>query len=171
MRFTTLGANKANRGFQNVRFAVAVLRGQPVCLKSDGTDDGVVVTLPASADAARAHSLNYGIAMADYAANQEGQVQLYGVCEGALTLRQTRAASTDTYASASSIPSYGVLQIQTALNCVTNTGTVGATNSPVGMVALASYAAAVSLASSDVTGPASTATAIGTYLKAFLRLM
>lgn len=171
MRTTSLGADKALRSFQNVYFDVATLRGQPVCLKGSGTQDGVLVTLPASADAARAHTLLFGIAMQDVAAGGIGQVCIQGLCETALTLRQTRAASTDSYASASSLPNAGALQVQTALNCVTNTGTVGASNVLPAMALIGSYASAASLASSDVTGPASTATAISTYVKAFLRLM
>lgn len=177
MRVKTLGADKPERDFRSCIFAEAVSRGQPVVLRGNGTQDGVAVVLPSSGSAATVFSLLYGVATRDYAANEPGEVQCYGVCEAIALFRQTRSATTADWSSASSIPSYGVFLVDSTVNCFTNAGTQGATGaastfgtftSPLPfVVGLQTLAAAASTASAT----SDTRTRIATYVKAFLRLM
>lgn len=101
MRFPTLGdkANFISANVRNDESSATIQPGQPVILAVDGTEDGLAVVLPTSATAARIGAFNFGVATMMIAPATIGEVQLNGMYGRAAIVLQTRAASTDTWAS------------------------------------------------------------------------
>ena len=154
----------------------AIPTAAPVFLSINGTDDGIAV-LNATDAAAAKQNLFAGVIVSgssgpgsSLAANGGfGEAQVFGFCQSARLVRMTRAASSDSYASATAIAVGDILQVNTisGVDAFSRNG-AGATNTafPVAVAAqtLASYAGAATT-SSD------TSLAVTTTIKVFLRAM
>jgi len=122
MNSTQLG-NKAFKSFQNIRNDEAsgsIPAGTPVLFSMDGTNDGYDVVLPSSSSAAKCPELFAGIYNGPNALTpgSPGKAQVYGICEYALVVQQSRAASTDSYASAAALSVGQHLKIDTVNNAL-----------------------------------------------------
>jgi hypothetical protein len=85
----------------------------------DGTEDGFAAVLPSTAGAAKVPELFAGVnvtAGTGVTPNGFGQYQCYGLCNYALVAQQSRAASTDSYASAAALSVGQPLLIDTVNN-------------------------------------------------------
>ena len=116
MRFKRVG-NKNDTVSLVVKSAessATIPRGNPVCLVSNGTDDGLAVVLPTTGGAAKATSLAFGVTLSAINPSAYGEVQVYGFCRAAKYSRaRTRAASTDAYASTAALSVGQILSIDT----------------------------------------------------------
>lgn len=143
--------------------------GTPVAFVMDGTDDGFAVVLPATAAAAKATTLLAGIVIQDplpTALPKIGLAQIYGLCENANVLRQTRAATTDSFASAPAVAVGDKMVVETAYNCVSRSA-AGAQSDVMAGIAAAQTLASLASSASNATD---TRLAITTTMKVFLRL-
>lgn len=173
MRFQTLGPKSAF-GTAQIKNAhgSSIPAGSPVVLKLNGTDDGLAVILPSGGSAAQNSAFFHGVATDIIADGALGEAVTYGYCRNVVLCRQTRAASTDTWASEASIATGVVLTIASAQNAFTQTVSTQASNVVITLNAvqlrvaesLASYASSAS-ATSD------TRLAITTNAKAVIRMM
>lgn len=80
----------------------AIAAGQPVILAMNGTNDGVAVHLPSESTAAKATTLFKGIALQAAAVGDYFDVAV-GYVRNVTVVRQTRAATTDSFASAAAV--------------------------------------------------------------------
>lgn len=169
MRAYTIGDKAETISFRvkNGESSSTIVKGTPVVLEVDGTDDGLSVVLPGSA-AANANSLVFGVAIASIAAGNYGEVQAFGFNRYSILRRQTRGASTDSWASGIAISVGVMLNIDTVNNCFSTSGGTLAASAflPFALAgeSVASYASSAS-ATSD------TRTAITTSIKTFLRML
>lgn len=120
MNIKSLG-NAPERRITQVRndeASVTIGVGRPFCFNVDGTRNCQDVVLPGTAGAALATSLFAGIAAEDIEPGTFGAGIAGGFCQYALVTRQVRAATTDSFASAASIPAGAILQVDTAGNAL-----------------------------------------------------
>lgn len=96
--------------------AATIVRGTPVYFVMDGTDDGLAVDNPSVGGATKATSFFAGLIPRDLPSGEEGLSQVYGMVDALLLTRQTRAASTDSYASAASVGVGNRLNVETVGN-------------------------------------------------------
>lgn len=155
---------------KNAESSSQIPAGSPVALVINGTDDGLAVVLPATAAAAKAHSLAYGIAHQAISAGAFGEVQVFGFCTKVKYSRaRTRAASTDGYGSVAAVSIGNKLLIDTVNNAVYDGGAQAAS------AYLPAIAAAEDLASissqASTTSMTHTESYVTGYMKAFLRMM
>ena len=169
MRLNQIPGNKPDKvsvGFKNAD-SVTIKAGQPISMVVNGTDDGIACVLP-SAAAQKAFSAMFGVCLADVAANANGEAQVFGFCNNLMLMRQTRAASTDTWNTQASITDVLALRINTDANAFNTSGGSQAVSVQLPFAflvqTLASFASSAS-ATSD------TRTAITASVKAFLRMM
>lgn len=170
MKITGKIGRAVDQVFVNVKSAEAsatIARGGPVCLALNATDDGLAVVLPGTT-AGQSNSLVFGVAQNAIAAGAISEVQAYGFANYGVIRRQTRAASTDSWASGASLAAGVMLNIDTVNNCFsTSGGTLGASAFlPFALLgsSLASYASSAS-ATSD------SRTVITSSSKLFLRML
>jgi hypothetical protein len=111
-------AFKSFGNYKNAESSAVIPVGSPVCFVMNGTEDGYAAVLPSTAGAAKTPELFAGVSVTgpSVAAGVNGQLQVYGLCNYALFAQQTRAASTDSYASAASVAVGAPLQIDTVNN-------------------------------------------------------
>lgn len=95
---------------------VPIPAGTPVVLAVSGTDDGLAVVLPGTAGTARASSLCVGISGRAIPVGGIDSAVCSGVITNAKITMQTRATSTDSFASANSMNFGDVLVIETVGN-------------------------------------------------------
>jgi len=107
--------------------------GMPVVLST--TDIGKVV-LPATAGNATANSLIAGIAVKNAAPGEAVEFVSDGYVANAIVITQTRAVSTDTYASVASRPAGAVYVLDTLRNGLTYNA--ASTNTPVPFILMES---------------------------------
>jgi hypothetical protein len=144
--------------------------GTPVAYVFDATDDGLAVVLPSTAGAAKAHTLFAGIVV-DNALPTDlpklGRVLRHGLCRVTKVMMQTRAASTDSFASYSAGAVGDVLVVNTVANCLLRTA-AGAASAyqPIAILG-ETYASGASSASAT----SDTRTLISSSLKTFIRSM
>ena len=152
---------------------ISLLPGQPVCLNMNGTNDGLDVVSPNTGGATKAHAFAYGVVIspatsAGLGVNQYGESQVFGFNSGVQLTRQTRSASSVTWASEASIAAYDLLVIETVANGFSTSGGTQAATAylPFAILqqTLASYA-------SSATATTDTRTAITASVKAFLRMI
>lgn len=171
MRLQTMG-DKANFIGLDVKAAEAIKQGQITCLEVDGTDDGLSVALPSTANAHHAYAYAFGVARADIASGNIGEVVCFGFCRKVMVRKNTRAASSDSWSSQSAVSAHQILLIDTVNNCLSASGT-----EDTGSVAPANYLPFAVLVDSwaSQAGSASTTsnsnTAITALVQAFLRMM
>ena len=111
-------AFKSFGNFKSDEASATIPVGAPVCFVMDGTEDGFAGVLPSTAGAAKTPELFAGVCVTagGVLPNQFGAYQCYGLCNYALVAQQTRAASTDSYASAAALSVGKPLQIDTVNN-------------------------------------------------------
>lgn len=179
MRFQTLG-DKPEFISVHVRndAGASIPKGTPVVLSMDGTEDGLAVVLPSgAADQAEADRFCFGIVPDTLASNKIGEAIVFGVVREAIVIRQTRTASTDTWAASVASSAIGAqLGIETvnnalsALAAITATASISnaATSRQYAWLAqtLASFATDASTASSIFSGTVFTVLA-----KVFVRML
>lgn len=152
---------------RNAESSSSIPAGSPVCLVISGTDDGFAVVLPATGAAAKATTLFFGVADRTMAANDYGMTTVFGWCNRGIFVQQSRAASTDSYASAAAASLGQKLNIDTVNNAF-GAGAIGAQSDFLAFaVAAQTLASAASSASTS-----SDASVAKTYaLKMFIRAM
>ena len=165
MRFQTLGPKREWINMK-VRYGTAISRGQPVCLSMSGTEDGFAVVLPSNS-AAKSHALFFGVATKTLAADALGETQVYGYCEYGMLSRQTRSATTVSWASVASIDTFCVLSIDT----VANAFAAGATQAASAFLPVAVLLESVASLAGSASATSDTRTALTTNAKIFLRAM
>lgn len=142
--------------------------GTPVILVLNGTNDGLDVVLPSTAGASKMHSLAYGVTIGPaITANSYGEAMIFGFHSNVVLTRQTRSASTVTWASEASIASFVLMNIESVANGFQIGATLASTNFlPFAVLAqsLASYA-------SSATATTDSRTALTAAVKAFLRII
>lgn len=171
MRFQTLG-DKREIVSLRCRASEAISAGQPVCLEVDGTEDGLSVALPATAGADFAHALFFGVALETLAANQLGDVQVFGFCSSARIIRaMTRSATSANWVSVATQAKNVALDILTASNAFqTVVGTIAATGF-LPFAVLAETLAGIASVASGTSDTDNTITYFTTSAKIFLRAM
>lgn len=172
MSQTVLVTDKADTTKRIVRLdeSSEIAVGTPVCYVFDGTDDGLAVVLPSSAAAAKAHTLFAGI-IVDNALGTDlpklGRVLVSGLCRTTKVMLQTRAASTDSFASYSAGAVGDALVVNTVANALLRTA-AGAASAYAPIAVLGeTYASGASSASAT----SDTRTLISSSLKTFIRAM
>ena len=152
---------------RNDEASTVIAVGSPAIFSMDGTRDGKDVELPSSSSALLATGFFAGIATREIAAGASGVLRTYGIVPSLTILRQTRAASTDSWASFLAVASGDALIVNTVVNLMARHTAGIATHLLPYCVALASLASATTIASTtSVTFLTSTGT-----MKAFLRSM
>lgn len=152
---------------QNDEASADIAAGVPVAFAMDGTDDGHdVVTLPSST-AAKATSFFAGITPKAIPNGERGLAQCYGIVNTLTITRATRAASTDSYASAAAVAIGDRLALETVAGNATRSD-AGVQNvfAPF-LVAVGTVASAASSASTA----SDTSIATTNSIKAFVRAM
>lgn len=143
--------------------------GTPVCFKFDATDDGIEVVLPATAGAAKADTLLAGIVVEKnlpITLPKTGLAQVYGYCRVTKIVRQTRAATTDSFASYVAVAIGDRFVVNTIANAMSRSDAGVAGIAPGRVIAAETLASGASSASSTSI----TVTAITGTMKTFLRL-
>lgn len=103
-----------------------ITAGMPVALVMNGTDDGIGVVLPATAAAAKATTLFFGVVDRTLAPAEYGHSILFGFVSAARIVRaQTRANSTDPYVTVAAISVGQKLSVNSAQNAF-DPGAIGA---------------------------------------------
>lgn len=151
---------------QNDESSAAISAGVPVAFAMDGTDDGVdVVKLPSST-AAKATSFFAGITPKAIANGRRGLAQVFGPITALTVSRQTRAASSDSYASAAAIAIGDVLVLETvAGNASRSAAGAQAANLPF-LVAIGTAASIASAASTTSDESTSVTSSIAAFVRA-----
>lgn len=158
---------------------VAIPLGAPVVLAMNGTNDGLDVVLPSTSAAQKIQGLRYGVCTKTIQVGEFAEAIVFGFTNSLLLYRQTRADSTQVWASeaARSVGEY--LTISSAINgFVTAVSTQKiVTNATTDTLALQIYNPDAVLGqtlasySSSASSTADTRTAITALVKAFVRLM
>lgn len=159
---------------------VTIPSGAPLVLKMNGTNDGVDVVLPSTSGALNLIiGLMYGVNTKALAVGAYGEGVVYGLTNTLLLIRQTRASSTNVWATeaARSVGEFltvdtvnnGFLTVTSSYLAVTASTAAAAgtlTYNPMAVLAqtLASYA-------SSASTTADTRTAITAAVKAFVSMM
>ncbi|MGQ9845884.1 MAG: hypothetical protein ACUVQP_00065 [Bacteroidales bacterium] len=104
---------RARLSLINGETSSTITAGKPVCFKS--TDPSKVV-LPSTATASTAHTLFAGVAVSSASPGDPVEIIGSGYVANASVVTQTRAASTDSYASAASVAAGAIYTIDTAKN-------------------------------------------------------
>lgn len=170
MRFGQLSKDRPEKVHVQVRndeASLAIGVGEPCCLVMDGTRDGLDVVTATTGAGAKATTLLAGVANSSIAASERGMVQVYGVIDNLKLIRQTRAASTDSYQSFTAIAIGDKLQVQTVGNGFSRAGAGAASDHKGYAAAGATYASGASSASTT----SDSSTEVTTAIKAFLRIM
>lgn len=168
MRFQTLGnkppfiANMALNG----EASASIVAGNMCILKLGTTDTGLAVVLPSTAGAAKSNVYQYGIALENAAPGVNFNVMQFGYCRNVTLRRATRAASSDSWASAASMETNHYLVPETLGNGVSS----GGTTSGAGIVAVMLAESVASMAGS-ATATSDTRTMITQSVKAILRML
>lgn len=155
---------------KNAESSASIPLGSPVCLVLNGTNDGLAVVLPSTGGAIKAHSLFYGIASEVITAGAYGETVISGFNNYVRILRQTRAASTDAWASVAAIAVGECLNVDTVNNVMVRSASIAASAFLPICIAAETIASATTLASTSFT-TGDTRTAITSAMKAFLRAM
>jgi hypothetical protein len=143
--------------------------GTPVCYAMDGTDNGSKVVLPSTGGVAKAHSLVAGIVVEKnlpIKLPKSGVVQVAGYCPYAKIVRQTRAATTDSWASNTAVAIGDLLVVDTLVNALNRTAAGAASAFYAGFMAAETLASVASSASST----SETRTAVTSSIKTFIRV-
>lgn len=177
------GLGKPDRitvAIRNAEASAAMPAGCPVVLIMNGTNDGADVVLPSSGvTALRVQGLRYGVNTRTLAAGDQGSAIVFGLCNNLLLQRQTRASSTDSWATEAAFAIGAYLSIDSTNNrWVTFANTIKVvTNATTDTLALTVYNPDAVMAQilASYAGSASTTadtnTARTASVKAFVRIM
>jgi len=168
-RFGLLNKDKAEKFFVFVRndeASATISRGEPCCLIMDGTRDGFDVVSANSGAAAKATTLFAGIVAENMLAGKVGQAQVFGFVTAIKVVRQTRAASTDSWASFPAVAVGDVLNVETVANGASRSAAGGA-GAMGNIIAGETLASATTLAS----GASGAGLALTANIKGFVRAM
>lgn len=104
--------------FRSDEASASIPPGSPVLFAVDGTEDGFAAHLPSSSSAAKSPELFGGVysGPGSLLPGVASKAQVWGICEYAIVLQQSRAASTDNYASAAALSVGQPLSIDTVNN-------------------------------------------------------
>lgn len=167
MRYQTLGDRQ---NFFDVKVkndtGASVTKGTPICFTFDGTDDAFAFVRP-SDSAAKAHAFFSGILMDTLAAGEIGNARVYGYVSEAIVVRQTRAASTNSYASYASKPLGALCEIHTAANALS----IGATLAATSHLPFAILAETLASGASSASNANDSSTAVTETAKVFVRAL
>ena len=155
---------------QNAEASASITRGTPVCFVFNGTNDGVGVVLPNTGAAIKATALFAGVASQTIAAGKQGIITISGYSVFVKVLRQTRAASTDVWATTPAYAVGEVLTIDTVNNVMNRSASIAASAFLPLMVVAQTLASAATLASTNFTTGYSR-TAFTTSIRALIRSM
>ncbi len=149
-----------------------IAAGNPVALVMNGTNDGLAVVLPATATAAKAHSLAFGVAHNPISPAAYGETQVWGFCQRAKYSRiRTRANSTTAYASTAAVAVGDILNIDTVQNGFQPAGAQAVSAYLPAAVVAETLASLDSVATSDISLSTATVSYSTGFLKVFLRMM
>lgn len=154
---------------QNDESSASIAAGSLACFAMDGTDDGVDAVKPTSSTAAKASGFFAGVATKAIAAGDRGLVQCYGLVNSLTITRQTRAASSDSYASAPALAIGDWYVIETTLGNASRSGAGSQTVALPFLVGIGTAASKASSATSDIT--ADTSLSKTNSINAFVRAM
>jgi len=173
--------------FKNGEASASIPVGCPVVFVMNATDDGFSAVLPSTAGAAKCPELFAGVNVspATLVAGDYGTSQIWGFCNYATVVQQSRSASTAVWATAAAFSIGQPLAIDTVNNCfalgsvVTGAMTIvtGATTDTVavnfgdGNPAMAVIAQTLVSQASSASTSSDTRTKITYGLKVFLRAM
>lgn len=156
---------------KNEEATANIVKGTPVVLILNGTDDGFAVVLPSTAGAVKSSSFSFGVSVTQLAGGTPVGVQddfmALGYCPFALVQNGTRAASTASWNSQASNAAGAALTIDTVNNCFavySSVGAAGAVFDAYLVDTIASYASSAS-ATSD------TRTAINAGYRVFVHML
>jgi hypothetical protein len=152
---------------RNAEASAQINRGEPCVYVMNGTNDGKDIVAASTGGAVKSHTLLAGVALEDIAAGKKGRVQISGLCESVTLVRQTRAASTNSYQTYPAVALGDALFVATAANGFSRSGAGAANQAQFLMGACDTLASAASQASTS----SDTSTRITSTIKAFLRTM
>ena len=142
------------RGAQKVTYLVVndtaseIESGTLVSFVADGTNPGASVEPLSTAGAAKANTLFAGVVGKTLAANGgQGHIQISGMAQEVRVLSGTRAASTDSYASAAAIAGGDIYSLNTVGNALSRSGAGSASIAGFRAVAIEARASVASAAS------------------------
>lgn len=180
-------AFKSLFNFRNAEASAAIPSGSPVIFVMNATEDGFGGVLPSTAGAAKSPELFAGVYASPYslAAGVVGQAQVWGFCNYAVVVQQSRAASTNSFASAAALSIGQPLAVDTVNNAFqTSSQVTGAftvvTNATTDTVAMnfgdgnppmCVMAQTLASAASSASTTSETRTKLTYGLKVFLRAM
>lgn len=141
--------------------------GTPVCFAMNATRDGIDVQLPATGTDAKNTGFFAGVSEPALAASSVGLVQCYGFTSTLLLTRQTRATSTDSYASAAALALGDWLNVESVGNGASRSGAGSVSVAAPILVAAQSLASAASSASTS----SDSSVKVQSTIKAFIRAM
>ncbi len=176
MRFKQVG-NKADLFAVVVRNAdtVTIPLGSPVVLNMNGTNDGLDVVLPSTAGASKVTAFLAGVVVSPSTPNQQGipvnqfgEAQVFGFVNSCVLTRQTRSASSVSWASEASIASYVLLIPETVGN---GFATSGGTQAASAFLPFAILQQSLGSYSSSTSQTSDSRTAITAGVKAFVRIL
>ncbi len=169
MRFATLTKDRAEIIDLQVQNddSTAFVIGEPVIWKMDGTDDGLDVEQTSSSTEIKSHFLAGICLSAIPASGGLGMVRAYGVCPQIKIIRQTRAASTDSFQTLAAVSIGAALIIDTARDAMSQNGTNAVSTFLPYCVAIGTLASSVSTASTT----SNSSLIVSTTIKGFIRIM
>ena len=146
---------------------VSIPSGSVVYYNMNGTRDGADVVLPSTGGVAKNH-LIAGITLTDASANEASvRTQAYGFCNRAMIRTGTRAASSDSWATFTSMAIGDVLGVDTVNNCLSRAAAGADSN----FLAKAVLCQTVASVAGSASATSDTRTALTTMAKVFLRMM
>lgn len=109
---------KAFENFKSAEASASIPAGSPILFAINGTEDGFAAHLPSSSTAAKCPELFAGVSNGPnpVLASAFGSAQVWGLCEYALVVQSSRAASTDSFVSAAALSIGQALAIDTVNN-------------------------------------------------------
>lgn len=166
--------NKPERHFvyvQSDESSATIAAGSLCVFAMDGVDNGVDVVKPTSSTAAKASSFFAGVASKAIAAGSRGLAQCYGLVNSLTVTQQTRAASTDSFASAPAIAIGDWLAVETVVGNATRSGAGSQTIALPFLAAIGTAASKASSAASDVASANAADLSLSVSINAFVRAM
>lgn len=151
---------------RNDESSSSITKGDAVCFIMDGTRDGKDVIKVTTGAAAKATTLLAGVALETATAGNKVRLAVRGVVQTLNLVLQTRAATTDSWASYPALAIGDVLGIDTVGGNPRRTAAGAASANLAAMVALQTLASATTQASTT----SNTSLVSSTTIKAFLRI-
>ena len=173
---------------QSGEATASIPAGTPVLLIMNGTGDGFNVKLPSSGSALLVSAFQNGVVDRTMAPNDYGIAQVYGWCNRSIVVQQSRASSTNNYATAAALSIGQPLSIDTVNNAfaifvqatggaTVVTATSAASSDTIsfnfgnGVPAMAFLAQTLASAASSASTSSDSSVAKTYALKCFLRMM